>query len=109
MSDFKTTPIKNSSAARELDLTLEHRDIKRYWRTWGTTIGRTIGVISSESIDALKDGVSSLNLYPSIEVASHDEESTQGVYSIIHDKHVLFSGNLKFRVADLPKWEPHTN
>ena len=42
-------------------------------------------------------------------ILRENEESTQGVYSIIHDKHVLFSGNLKFRVADLPKWEPHTN
>ena len=94
-----------STAARELDLALEPKDIKRYWRTCGTIIGRTIGVISGD-IDALKENVSSLILYPSIEVAGYETESVQGFYPITPGRHVLFSGKLKFRIADLPKWEP---
>ena len=62
--------------------------------------------LETGDIDALKENVSSLILYPSIEVAGYETESVQGFYPITPGRHVLFSGKLKFRIADLPKWEP---
>jgi len=41
-----------------------------------------------------------------LEVAGYETESVQGFYPITPGRHVLFSGKLKFRIADLPKWEP---
>ena len=95
-----------STAAREYDYTLEYKNIKRYWSILGATVGRTIGVISGESMDILKDTVTSLSVDPVMELTNHLAESTRGVYLPLHDRQVLFSSKIKFRIADLPKWEP---